>query len=74
MKCPKLPTLEESSQRNPALAPDRVRQMQEVVKHLQDRGMLQRPRYSLVPPLGGDKPGVTESQVIRMMNQINQRG
>ncbi len=68
------PTLEESSKRNPAVAPDRVRKMQEVVKHLQDRGMLQQPRYGLTPPLGGDKPGFPSSQGTRMMNRINQSG
>lgn len=74
MNIPTKPTLEEASKRNPAVAPDRVRQMQQVVKNLQDRGLLQQPRYGLTPPLGGDKPGVPSSQGTRMMNRILQSG
>jgi hypothetical protein len=74
MTIPTKPTLEETSKRNSAVAPERVRQMQDVVKRLQDRGVLQQSRYGLKPPLGGDKPAIPTSQGTRMMNRIQQGG
>ena len=50
MTIPTKPTLDDSAKRNPAVAPDRVRRFQQVVKALQDRGVLQPSRYGLEPP------------------------
>ncbi|MBS0195449.1 MAG: hypothetical protein JSR77_01700 [Planctomycetes bacterium] len=63
-------TLEETAKRNPAVMPDRVREMQEVVKKLQERGVLQPSRYAIQPALGGAKSSLAGAQGTKMMNRV----
>jgi len=65
------PILEETVKRNPAVIPERVRELQEVVKQLQDRGVLQPSRYGIQPALGGVKGGFPGSQGTKMMNRVD---
>ncbi len=51
MSKPGMPTLDEASRRNPGIVPDRVRKMLEVVKTLQDRGLLKPTKYGIRAPL-----------------------
>lgn len=74
MNTPVKPTLEEVAQRNPAIAPDRVRTMQEVVKRLQDRGVLKPSKYGIEPGLSGTKSGIVSAQGTRMQNRIRSAG
>ena len=68
---PARPTLEEASKRNPAMVPERVRQMQQVVKQLQDRGVLNPPRYGIQPALGGAKGNLAAaSHSLKMANRV----
>lgn len=69
MSTPTKPTLEDAAKRNPGIAPDRVREMQEVVKKLQDRGVLQPSKYGLEPPLTSPRGGMTAVQHTRSMNR-----
>jgi len=55
MSTPTKPTPEEAAKRNAAIAPERVRQMQEVVKQLQDRGLLKPSKYGIQPALGEER-------------------
>lgn len=70
MSTPTKPTLEDAAKRNPAIAPERVRQMQEVVKQLQDRGVLQPSKYGIQPALGGSQRGCAAAQGVKTMNRI----
>jgi hypothetical protein len=70
MNTPTKPTLEEAAQRNPAVSAERVRRMQEVVKQLQDRGLLKPAKYGIQPALGGQQRGYATIQALKMMNQI----
>lgn len=75
MTPPTKPTLEDSAKRNPAVTPVRVRQMQEVVKQLQDRGLLQPSKYGLEPGLAGPPRGISAAQgASHMMNRVQQTG
>lgn len=47
MNPPTKPTLEESARRNPGVTADRVQEMQEIVKQLQDRGVLKPSKYGI---------------------------
>ena len=67
-------TLEETAKRNPAVTPDRVREMQEVVKKLQERGVLQPSRYGILPALGGTKGSLAGAQGTKMMNRVGGGG
>ena len=58
MNTPAKPTLEESARRNPGVAPDRVRKMQDVVKQLQDRGVLKPSKYEIQPGLTASRSGL----------------
>jgi hypothetical protein len=44
--------------------------MQEVVKKLQDRGVLKPSKYGLQPGLSAPKSGVAASHGTRMMNRV----
>jgi hypothetical protein len=70
MNIPATPSPEEAARRNPAVVPDRVRQMQQVVTELEKRGFLQRPRYRLTPPLGGAQVSQQPSKGLGMMNRV----
>lgn len=59
-------TLEVAAQRNPAVTPERVRQMQEIVKQLQDRGMLKPSKYGIQPALGRHRHGFAAAQGVTM--------
>jgi len=63
------PTLEDAAKRNPCIAPERVRQMQAVVKRLQERGVLQASKYGIQPALGGSERGRAAAQGVKMMNR-----
>ena len=63
-------TLEEAAQRNAAITPDRVRQMQDVVKQLQERGVLKPSKYGIQPALGGHQRGFATVQGLTMMNHV----
>ncbi len=68
------PTLEESARRNPGVTPDRVQKMQEVVKQLQDRGVLKPSKYGIQPGLTAPRTGVAASHGVRMMNRVGSKG
>jgi hypothetical protein len=68
MSTPPKPTLVDAAKRNPAIVPHRVRQMQETVKKLQDRGMLQPPKYGLQPGLAGSASGISVARGTVTMN------
>lgn len=74
MTTPTKPTLEEAANRNPAIAPDRVRQMQEVVKQLQERGVLKPSKYGIESGLTGAKGGLVSTQGTRMLNRVQSSG
>jgi hypothetical protein len=74
MSTPIKPTLEDAAKRNPAIAPERVRQMQEVVKQLQDRGVLKPSKYGIQPALGGAQRGFAATQGIKTMNRVGGNG
>ncbi|MFZ4574485.1 MAG: hypothetical protein ACOYN0_08815 [Phycisphaerales bacterium] len=63
------PTLAESARRNPGVSPDRVLQMQEVVRQLQDLGLLKPSKYGLRPGLSAPRTGVASSNSPRMMSR-----
>lgn len=73
MKPQERPNLVESARRNPGVKPDRVIEMQEVVKQLHDRGILKPPTYGLQPGLSAPK-SATASHGLRMMNRIGAKG
>lgn len=70
MSTPTKPTLEDVSSRNQAVKPERVQQMQEAVKRLQDRGLLQPPKYGLQPGLAHVPHGTAAAHGTRMMNRV----
>lgn len=70
MKMPAVPTLEDVSKRNPAIVPERVREMQRLVKQLQDLGVLIAPRYDIRPALGGTTDNPMVHQSIRAANDL----
>lgn len=72
MNTPTKPTLEDAAKRNSSIAPERVRQMQEVVKQLQDRGVLQPSKYGIQPALGGSQRASATTQGVKTMNRIKQ--
>lgn len=74
MNPPVKPTLEESARRNPGVTSDRVQKMQEVVKQLQDRGVLKPSRYGIQPGLTAPRAGSAASQGLRMMNRVGGKG
>lgn len=74
MSTPTLPTLEEAAQRNPAVSAVRVKRMLEVVKQLQDRGLLMPAKYGIQPALGGQLRGFTTSQGMEVTKQVNDNG
>jgi hypothetical protein len=63
------PTLSEAAKRNPCVAPEKVRQMQLVVKQLEDRGVLQPSKYGIEAPLSGPKASLAPTRVIRAFNR-----
>jgi hypothetical protein len=69
MSTPTKQALEDAAKRNPGISPDRVREMQEVVKRLQDRSILQPPTYGLRPPLTSRRSGMPAVQHTRLMNR-----
>lgn len=71
MSTPTKPTLEELAKRNTAVSPDRVREMQAVLKKLQDLGVLKPPTYGIQPALGGHLTDVGSGQVLRTMNRVD---
>jgi hypothetical protein len=70
MSTPTKPSLQDAAKRNAAIAPERVRQMQEVVKQLQDRGVLKPSKYGVQPALGGSQRGLAATQGIKTMNRV----
>ncbi len=70
MNTPTKPTLEDVSIRNQAVIPERVQQMQEAVKRLQDRGLLQPPKYGLRPGLANAPHGAAPAHGPRMLNRV----
>jgi len=72
MSTPTKPTLEEAASRNLAIAPERVRKMQEVVKQLQDRGVREPSKYRIQPALGGSQRAFAATQGVKTMNRIQQ--
>ena len=64
------PTLKDAAKRNPSIVPDRVLEMQKIVKQLQDRGILQPSKYRLEPPLTKPRSGMTAVQHTRSMNRL----
>jgi len=74
MRRPTIPTLEETAKRNPAVVPDRVRQFQQVVKTLQDRGVLQPSKYGLELPLSNPKGSMAAARNIKTMNRVQGGG
>jgi hypothetical protein len=64
------PTLDDAAKRNPAIAPERVRQMQAVVQQLQERGLLPTSKYSIQPALGGSQRGCAAAKGVQSMNRI----
>jgi len=74
MSTPTKPNLKDAAKRNPGITPARVRQMQEVVKQLQDRGVLQQSKYDLQAPLSGPRVGTTATHHIQTMNRTTNEG
>jgi len=74
MNPPAKPTLEESARRNPGVTADRVQKMQEVVKQLQDRGVLKPSKYGIQPGLTAPRAGMAASHGLRMMNRVGGNG
>ena len=66
------PTLEDAAQRNSAIVPERVRKMQELVKLLQDRGVLKPSKYGIQPALGGDHRGFSTGRRLNTMNRVGE--
>lgn len=56
------PSLKAAAERNRAICPDRVRQMQALVRHMQDLGVLKKARYGISPALGGAPMGQFQFQ------------
>lgn len=73
MSTPTKPTLQEAASRNQAVKPERVQQMQEVVKRLQDRGLLQPSKYGLQPGLANSPHGAAAAHGTRMMNRVGEK-
>lgn len=71
MSFPAKPTLQEAAARNQAVNPDRVRQIQDVLKRLQDRGLVQPSKYGLQPGLASAPLGAASAHGIRMMNRLS---
>lgn len=64
------PSIDDSAKRNPGVTPERVQKMQEIVKTLQDRGVLAPSKYDLQPGLSAPKAGLAASNGLRMMNRV----